>query len=964
MIARLRQVRRSADVSSAYTRNALLVAAILTSSSAMAAEPLRELINRELDPPSGVAWPIANDAEFLRRVSLDLNGMPPSANEARAFLTDNDPAKREKLIDRLFTSPLFARHMATTLDVMLMERRTNTNVSQDEWQAWLLKSVQDNKPWNVLVREILTSDGEDPAARAAARFCLDRGTEPNAIARDVGRIFFGRDMQCAQCHDSPLVTDFLQHDYQGLLAFASTSAAVKKKIGEKDITILAERSGNDLTFESVFIKGTMHRTGARVLGEPLLAEPFFLPGDEYSVAPAEGVRSVPKFSRRAMLAEQATSGANRAFNENIANRLWAMMLGRGIVHPLDMIHPDNPAASPVLLRQLGERFAAMHFDMKSFLREIALSDVYQRPFDLSDDVVQTLQAATVSVPTLQDRRAAAAETAKAALVAWETVYAAFQAAEAAMIPVALEFDAVRNQYAEAKKKVDDAQKAVNDAAAALASKKAFHEALTQAVAPLQNASAALPADQALAATVQQLSARTTAVAAELPPLEQSLAEKTTALAAPTETMIPARTAVDAAQQKLQPLLDTVRTTDAATVTARKSMADTASELTALDDQIRMLGRLSVVSDRRRVVEETRQTAAICETELSAAGQRVTDYLPVSAERTAQLQGAETTMNNATNDVSAAQEKVSRTRTSLTVLTDARDALAKAQAVLADDKSLADSAKTLQDRTATLSAELQTAEQNLMTAGTTEVASSSALVAMKSAMEEADSELRSRRQTVAASEATVTTVRETLAAQCLELEQSLSTAPSDLSSRFALSQLKPLTPEQMCWTVFKVTTVYDRCLAIEVAEFDKTAPLTVEQKTDPAILSARAAEVELRTYDKLKSNIVSYVQIYGGGPGQPQGDFYASADQALFTANGGSINSWVVPAGDNAAERIVNSTDPRVAAEELYLGILTRMPMEEEVTEVASILAARPDRSKAAQELVWGLISSAEFRFNR
>ena len=85
---------------------------------------------------------------------------------------------------------------------------------------------------------------------------------------------------------------------------------------------------------------------------------------------------------------------------------------------------------------------------------------------------------------------------------------------------------------------------------------------------------------------------------------------------------------------------------------------------------------------------------------------------------------------------------------------------------------------------------------------------------------------------------------------------------------------------------------------------------------------------------------------------------------MFTANGGSINSWVVPAGDNAAERIVNSTDPRVAAEELYLGILTRMPMEEEVTEVASILAARPDRSKAAQELVWGLISSAEFRFNR
>ena len=964
MIARLRQARWSADDSSAYKRILLLVAAILTASSAMAAEPLRKLINRELAPPTGVAGPMANDSEFLRRVSLDLNGMPPSADEARAFLTDSDPAKREKLIDRLFASPHFARHLSTTLDVMLMERRTNTNISQDEWQAWLLKSIRDNKPWNLLVREILTSDGEDPATRPAARFCLDRGAEPNAIARDVGRIFFGRDMQCAQCHDSPLVTDFLQHDYHGLLAFASTTTAVKKKVAEKEITILAERSGSDLTFESVFIKGTTHRTGARVLGEPLLAEPFFLPGEEYNVPPADGVRSVPKFSRRAMLAEQATNGSNRAFNENIANRLWAMLLGRGIVHPLDMIHPENPAASPVLLRQLGERFAAMNFDMKSFLREIALSDVYQRPFDLSDVAIQSLQASTGSVPTLQDRRATAAETANAALTAWETVYATFHAAEAAMIPVALEVDAARNQYAEAKKKVDEAQKAMIDATAAITAKKAFHETLTQALTSLQNAAAALPEDQALTATVRQLTARTTTVAAELLTLEQTLAEKTVALNAPTEAMVPARATVDIALQKFQPLLEAVRNTDAATVVARKNMAYTASELIALDEQIRTLGRLTLVGDRRSVVAETQQVAAVRETELTAAGQQVAEYLPVLAERTAHLQTANTTMSNAASILSAAQMKVSSTRTSLTVLTDARDALAKAQAVLPEDKTIADSAKTLGDRTTTLSSELQIAEQTLVTASKSADASASELATMKSAQEEADSELLTRRQTVAACEVTVTAVRETLSTQRSELEEALVTAPSDLSSRFALSQLKPLTPEQMCWTIFKVTTVYDRYQANEVAELDKTTPLTDEQRNDPAIVSARASEVELRTYDKLKSNIVSYVQIYGGGPGQPQGDFYASADQALFTANGSAINSWVAPAGGNATERIINSTDARIAAEELYLGVLTRMPSQEEVAEVTSLLSARPDRSKAAQELVWGLISSAEFRFNR
>ena len=131
-----------------------------------------------------------------------------------------------------------------------------------------------------------------------------------------------------------------------------------------------------------------------------------------------------------------------------------------------------------------------------------------------------------------------------------------------------------------------------------------------------------------------------------------------------------------------------------------------------------------------------------------------------------------------------------------------------------------------------------------------------------------------------------------------------------------------------------------------------------------MIAARQLQVEQQTWDKLKGNLGQYVAIYGGAPGQPQGDFYASADQALFTANGSAINSWVAPAGDNATERIIRIADNRLAAEELYLGILTRMPTEEEVQEVTAFLTQRTDRSKAAQDLVWGLLSSAEFRFNR
>ena len=198
----------------------------------------------------------------------------------------------------------------------------------------------------MLAKEILIADGDDPALRPAARFALDRASEPNLLTHDISRIFFGRDMQCAQCHDHPLVMDYLQSDYQGLLAFLSPGYALVRKECYKSITLYAERAGGDLPFESVFIKGTPHRTGARMPEDIVLYEPLFLPGDEYQVAPADNVKSVPKFSRRAKLAELATSGNNPAFNKNIANRLWAHMFGRGLVHPLDLHHADNPATDP------------------------------------------------------------------------------------------------------------------------------------------------------------------------------------------------------------------------------------------------------------------------------------------------------------------------------------------------------------------------------------------------------------------------------------------------------------------------------------------------------------------------------------------------------------------------------------------------------------------------------------------
>ena len=150
----------------------------------------------------------------------------------------------------------------------------------------------------------------------------------------------------------------------------------------------------------------------------------------------------------------------------------------------------------------------------------------------------------------------------------------------------------------------------------------------------------------------------------------------------------------------------------------------------------------------------------------------------------------------------------------------------------------------------------------------------------------------------------------VAAKQAEFDTAMSELTDRWTSDFTVASLKPLTPEQLCWTVFRVTGVYDRYWQTEVAELDKAKPLTEEQKKDPAQVAARDVELEQRTYDKLKGNIATFVAFYGAAAGQPQGDFFATADQALFAANGGSINSWVAPAGGNVTERVIKQEDPQ------------------------------------------------------
>ena len=146
----------------------------------------------------------SDDAEFFRRVNLDLSGCIPTAEKTRQFLADTQPNKRAVEIERLLAAPTYAARMANLFHVVLMERRGDNA----EWSAYLQTCFEQNRPWDQMVREILHPAHGEEARRGAAYFYTRRlekvGQNPTdypGLTRDVGRLFLGVDLQCAECHD-------------------------------------------------------------------------------------------------------------------------------------------------------------------------------------------------------------------------------------------------------------------------------------------------------------------------------------------------------------------------------------------------------------------------------------------------------------------------------------------------------------------------------------------------------------------------------------------------------------------------------------------------------------------------------------------------------------------------------------------------------------------------------------------
>jgi hypothetical protein len=301
-------------------------------------------------PPSE----ICSDTDFLRRVTMDVCGVLPTPDEVQAFLADKAKDKRVKLIDALLERPEFADQWTLRwADVLRLNRKLLGEGGVATYHQWLHGHVAKNTPFDKVVRELLTAQGNTFKDGPANYFRAAR--TPEDLAETTAQLFLGVRLQCTKCHNHPF-EKWTQDDYYATAAFF---AQVKQKQvgGKKPDPKVAEVISIDPQGE------VQHpRSGATVA-------PRFLGGKAPTIAPGQ--------DRRTVFADWLTAADNPFFARAVVNRLWFHLFGRGIVDAPDDFRDSNPPANEALLDALANDFAAQHFDVKHVLRVILNSRTYQ-----------------------------------------------------------------------------------------------------------------------------------------------------------------------------------------------------------------------------------------------------------------------------------------------------------------------------------------------------------------------------------------------------------------------------------------------------------------------------------------------------------------------------------------------------------------------------------------------------------
>lgn len=351
-----------------------------------AERPLREQIDERIAqayPREKVTpAPLTTDAEFIRRVYLDLIGCIPTAQETRAFLNDSSADKRARLIDTLLVDARYAQHMADLWDMILFGRNPpgyDTDKRQGI-QTWLREQFAANTPYDKIAAAILKAEG-NTLDQGPPTFLLQYRNQPEDATEAITQIFLGVQLQCARCHDHPF-EPWKQVDFYGMAAFIARLEVVT--VGkEKDLTkyAIGEKNSGDILFTGPAKDQTPGKKGDPIrprflLGDEL-SEPALPVGYKEAKFEANKPPPAPTFSRKDQLAAWVTRAENPFFARAVANRLWALLLGRGLVHPVDNMSPANKPSHPELLDELTHWLVAHAFDVRGLLREVANSRTYQ-----------------------------------------------------------------------------------------------------------------------------------------------------------------------------------------------------------------------------------------------------------------------------------------------------------------------------------------------------------------------------------------------------------------------------------------------------------------------------------------------------------------------------------------------------------------------------------------------------------
>jgi hypothetical protein len=302
---------------------------------------------------------LCTDEQFIRRLSLDLTGSLPTPDRVLAFAADNDPKKREKLVDALLETPEYAYFFANKwADVLRVKRRNDNNRARGTFafHDWIRDAVTADKPYDEFAREILTAAGDEVSNPPTVWY--KELVNPEQFVDDIAQVFFGLRLACAQCHHHPYER-WSQDDYWGIAAYFG-------RVGRKNIPVPGEVNNGQPQRQAIYTKtagGVINkRTSQPAVMKPLDGDPVKPDADE---------------DPRLKLVDWLVEGKNPFFARAVANRYWAHFFGRGIVDPLDDMRVTNPPSNPELLDELARDLVKHGYSLKHLIRTICKSRTYQ-----------------------------------------------------------------------------------------------------------------------------------------------------------------------------------------------------------------------------------------------------------------------------------------------------------------------------------------------------------------------------------------------------------------------------------------------------------------------------------------------------------------------------------------------------------------------------------------------------------